>query len=401
MRVLSALLVAVLAHQAFLRQLVTADGRFETLEECEKAYDELLGKTGKVTTEPEVAEPDTTTTTTTAEETEEEKASKPIKKKEVTVSKKEEAKVPYRPPMSGTGKPSDEEGWDYGKNGRDWAETPVGAKCGGPNQSPIDITKYVDIGGQTKSVLWFDYYADPSLSSSTAAQIGNSGHGPFFTDKNIDLGYVKIGDEESEAFQYVFHAPSEHTIDGQTFPLELQILHKRPNGALLGVAVLFKNGGSNEFLAALKEMAPDMPAWHVETGATTAKVSATNVEAFNLEAVLHTSAVHPGGDLTFYFYEGSLTAPPCTGGVQWYVSANPQEAAKEEIAHVTQSIFGSESTANGNNRVTQDLGSRKVLVGHTGFQHHIKQHGHKSEEPPMPRGYTSQDSPWAGEAVEE
>ena len=211
MRVLSALLVAVCAHQAFLRQLVTADGRFETLEECEKAYDELLGKTGKVTTEPEA---DTTTTTTTEaaaeeEETEEEKAAKPVKKKEVAVAKKEEAKVTYKPPMSGTGKPSDEEGWDYGKNGRDWAETAVGAKCGGDNQSPIDITKFVDIGGQTKSVVWFDYYADPALSATTPAQIGNSGHGPFFTDPNIDLGYVKIGDEESEAFEYLFHAPSE------------------------------------------------------------------------------------------------------------------------------------------------------------------------------------------------
>ena len=38
----------VLAKRFFLQRLV---GRFETLEECEKAYDELLGKTGKVSPE--------------------------------------------------------------------------------------------------------------------------------------------------------------------------------------------------------------------------------------------------------------------------------------------------------------------------------------------------------------
>jgi len=391
-RCLSALLVAC-AHQTFLRQLVAADGRFESLEECEKAYDELLGKTA----EPAAAKAEETATATTTEapeETPEEKAKKPVKKKEVAVGEKKDAKPTYKPPMSGTGKPSDSEGWDYAKKGKDWADTPGGAGCAGAGQSPIDITKFVDIGGQTKSVLWFDYYADPSISSGTAASLANTGHGPFFTNPDLDLGYVKIGNEESEAIEYVFHAPSEHTIDGQTFPLELQILHKRPGGELLGIAVLFKNGNSNEFLAALKEAAPDMPTWHVETGATTAKVSTKNTEAFNLEAVLQTGPIHPGGDLTFYNYEGSLTAPPCTGGVQWYVSADPMEASKDEIAHVTEAIYGSESTEHGNARATQPHGGRKILVGHTGFQHHIKQHGHKDAEPPMPRGYTSQDTPW-------
>jgi len=392
LRLLSALLAVAVAHQAFLRQLVEADGRFATLEECEKAYDELLGKTGPK----EAEEEETTTTTTTAEEvTEEEEAKKPIKKKEVAVKKTTEAKQTYKPPKSGTGEPSDEDGWDYGKHGRDWADTSAGAGCSGEGQSPIDITKFVDIGGQTKSVLWFDYYADPDLSSATSTQLSNSGHGPFFADPKIDLGYVKIKDEESEAFEYVFHAPSEHTIDGQRYPLELQILHKRPNGKLLGVAVLFKNGNSNEFLAALKGAAPDVPVWHTETGATTAKLDTTNAAAFNLEAVLNTGAIHPGGDMTFYFYDGSLTAPPCTGGVEWYVSAEPIEASREEIAHVSKAITASESTESGNYRDTQPLGSRKVLVAHTGFQHHIKQHGHKSDDPPAPaRGYTSQDSPW-------
>ena len=49
----------------------------------------------------------------------------------------------------------------------------------------------------------------------------------------------------------------------------------------------------------------------------------------------------------------------------------------------------------GNNREVQDLAGRKVFVGHTGFQHHLKQHGHLASEPPASRGYNTQDGPWA------
>jgi carbonic anhydrase len=307
---------------------------------------------------------------------------------------KDEARVAYKPPMSGTGEGSDSKGWDYAKHGSDWAETEVGAGCAGSAQSPIDIIKFVDIGGQTKSVLWFDYYADPSLKSDMHLTLGNSGHGVFFGSDQIDLGYVKIGDEESEAFEYVFHAPSEHTIDGQVYPLEMQILHKRPTGQMLGISVLFKYGDSNDFLAAVMKASPDVPKWHIDSGAAQTAIDAAVADAFNLEHVLSKGAVHPGGDLTFYQYEGSLTAPPCTGGVDWYVSSEAITATKAEISHITAAIYGSESTRNGNNRAVQELGNRKVLVGHTGFQHHIKHHGHKSDTPPDSRGYTSQDSPW-------
>ena len=42
----------------------------------------------------------------------------------------------------------------------------------------------------------------------------------------------------------------------EVYPLELQILHKTPSGGTLGVAVLFKNGKSNDFLKALVEAVP-------------------------------------------------------------------------------------------------------------------------------------------------
>jgi len=380
-------------RRAFL-QLMNK-GRFETLEECEKAYEELLAKT-QVTTEPEYKDtpaptpaptaPTTTTTTTTT--------LPPLKKSEVgQIPTAQDARPAYHPPVSGSGKPSESEGWDYEDHGASWPNSAAGASCGGTGQSPIDIIKYVDLGGQTKSVLWFDYYSD--AQSGTMATLRNDGHAVFYEDLKINIGDVKIGDTEYKAFKYEFHAPSEHTIDGQVYPLEIQIMHKDASGKMLGISVLFKYGPSNKYLAALKSAIPDMPMWNVEHGAGMAPVSGKNVDFFNLEEILPDGEVHPGGDMTFYNYEGSLTAPPCTGGVDWWVTAEAVTATRDEIAHVRKAILGSESMKHGNNREVQDLAGRKVLVGHTGFKHHVQHYGHLSSEPPASRGYNTQDGPWA------
>jgi carbonic anhydrase len=390
-------LLLATATEAILRNnflKAVSKGRFKTLAECEKAYEELLAKT-QVTTEPEYEEtpsptpapaPSTTTTTTTT-------TLPPLKKQEVgKLAPAADAKPAYHPPMSGTGKPSESEGWDYEDHGDNWENTEIGAKCGGSGQSPIDIVKYVDLGGQTKSVLWFDYYS--GAEDKQVGIIHNDGHAVFYDEKNIDLGYVKIGSTEYKAYSYDFHAPSEHTIDGQVFPLELQILHKDPSGKTLGVSVLFKYGASNKYLAGLKAAVPEMPMWNVEHGAGMASVDASHYDFFNLEEVLPDGEVHPGGDMTFYNYEGSLTTPPCTGGVDWWVTSTAVTGTRDEIAHARKAIIGTESMKHGNNRNAQDLGGRKVYVGHTGFQHHIKMHGHKEETPPDSRGYSSMDTPW-------
>jgi len=156
---------------------------------------------------------------------------------------------------------------------------------------------------------------------------------------------------------------------------------------------------ANEGLEAVKEAVPEMPKWSVEVGgAVKATITGEHASFFNLEDILPMGDTHPGGDMTFYNYEGSLTQPPCTEGVTWWVSAEPVEAEQAQIQQIRRAIIGADSTKHGNNRVTQPLNGRKVLVGHTGFQHYVKHHGHKAETKPDSRGYSSQDTPWAGAA---
>jgi carbonic anhydrase len=379
---------ASLLLQALRNQLP----RFQTLEECEEAYDKLLGVPADVVAEPEY---ETTTTTTTAAPVTTTTTSGPRKPKAVGEPMKTEAKEAYIPPNSG-GVPSTVDGWDYQEHGDDWSELPNGASCAGEAQSPIDIVKYVDIGGQTKSVMWFDYYADPELKNTSIAELRNDGHGIYLAGQQLDLGYVKNGDAEWVAKEYDFHAPAEHTLDGQVFPLEMQIMHKDASGKnTLAVSVLFKYGHSNPYLAALLAASNGtMPVWS-KKGSASMLVSGVHADFFDLEAVLPSGKhVHPGKDLTFYNYPGSLTSPPCSEGVDWWVTAEPVDATKEEIAEVRKAILAGASTKKGNNRNAQPMNKRKVLVGHTGFQHHIKAYGHKKDGPHVSRGYATQDLPW-------
>jgi carbonic anhydrase len=390
----------VFGVDAFFRGLVRRDRQvslvvkdvpvppFASLEECTEGYNYCMGN--QVTTEPDY---DTTTTTTTTEPVSTTPLP-PMRRGEVGTPDHTDAKPGYKPPTAYDGKPDAASGWDYNEHGDDWPST-----CQGEGQSPIDIVKYVDIGGQTKSVLWFDYYADDAIAADSKSAITNAGHGIFFPPKEgehpFDLGYVKIGTAEFEAYEWMVHTPSEHTIDGQLFPLEIQVLHKDASGKELAVSVLFKYGASNKFLAAVKDQVPEVQQWTVEAGKASMPLSGDKPDVFNLENILPMGDVHPGGDMTFYNYDGSHTQPPCKEGVSWWVSAEPVEATKDEIMNFRKAIIGADSTKHGNNRVTQPLHGRKVLVGHTGFQHHVKHHGHKQEQKPDSRGYSSQDTPWA------
>lgn len=289
-----------------------------------------------------------------------------------------EGRHTYLAPEPGTGKPS-KHGWDYRMHGDDWE--PLG-DCSGQSQSPVDLPKFVGGRGQTKSLLWFDYYSDPDLQAATMAKLINDGHGISMDlrDNGMDFGFVKIGDQEFQASEYAFHAPSEHTMDGATFPLELQIFNFDTNRAgagsskdgLVGVSIFFREGQSNRFLGALREAAKDVaPTWSVKRGgASFRSISGEFSKAFDLEGII--PRIDPSKTTAFYNYRGSLTQPPCTEGVDWWVLSRPISASREEIRFLRKAIFTSESMKYGNARSTMPLGNRTILAGQADFQHVMK-----------------------------
>ena len=62
-------------------------------------------------------------------------------------------------------------------------------------------------------------------------------------------------------------------------------------------------------------------------------------------------------DRTTYRYDGSLTTPPCSEGVKWFVLANP-------VALSAQQIAAFRAVVQDNNRPTQPLNGRKIVTDH-------------------------------------
>lgn len=195
--------------------------------------------------------------------------------------------------------------WDYrGETGPlAWGNlSPEFALCGtGQNQSPIDVQR-VYTGSEPR--LKFDYH--PSK-----LRIVNNGH---TIQVNYEPGsFVRIEKRSYELLQFHFHLPSEHTLKGQPFDMELHLVHRSAEGALAVVAVYIQRGAVNEGLQEVWEHLPGMAG--EERGYQTVMVNAADLLPQNP---------------SYYLYSGSLTTPPCSEGVRWNVMATPIEFSEAQ-----------------------------------------------------------------------
>ena len=130
---------------------------------------------------------------------------------------------------------------------------------------------------------------------------------------------MTVGDETYSLVQFHFHAPSEHTVDGEHFPMEMHFVHQAMDGALAVVGVLIEEGASNLGIEPLWAQLAEAPGTK-----TTVQIPA--------EFADH---IFPRNAAGIYYYDGSLTTPPCSEGVKWYLRKTPTQFSKEQIAAFT------------------------------------------------------------------
>lgn len=209
-----------------------------------------------------------------------------------------------------------------------WGTLPDDALCGtGQHQSPINLSSKVP--GEKSAGPKFDYH-------SAAVSIVNNGH---TVQVNTDPGNsITVSGKTYKLAQFHFHAPSEHTIDGKHYPLEIHLVHlndaKQP-AAVVGIMV--RSGKPNPALAATMSHLPE------EEGQTS-----------DFKGPVDLSAIPPtsGG---FWSYPGSLTTPPCSEGIQWFVMESSIEMSRQQI-----SAFSSLTHMGDTARPVQAVGDRKV-----------------------------------------
>ena len=218
--------------------------------------------------------------------------------------------------------------WTYsGDHGPEhWgALSPEFAACSnGAEQSPINIT---DPHTADLPALHFAYHASP-------LKIIDNGH-------TIQINYapgstLTVEGKTYELVQFHFHHPSEEEINGEHYAMVAHLVHKSSEGKLAVVAVLVKEGSPNQLVNTLWDNLPP------EKGK---ELDKDDVE-------VHVTDLLPANHRYFTF-PGSLTTPPCSEGVTWYVLATPMALSKAQIDRFA-SIYPL------NARPIQPLHNRKV-----------------------------------------
>lgn len=230
--------------------------------------------------------------------------------------------------------------WSYeGEAGPDaWSElSPEFAVCGaGQAQSPIDLTAATDIASHADLRGTFGPAMIRESGGVRASGAIHNGHTIQVNDSGADA--LIVGDESFDLAQFHFHAPSEHTVRGRHAAMEMHLVHKSATGNLAVVGVLIEAGAENLAFA---------PFWS-KLPARAGDTSQFENVVVNLDDLLPASR-------SVCRYSGSLTTPPCSEGVQWFVLKEPITLSQEQIDAFTSRIEG-------NNRPVRPLNGRTVAT---------------------------------------
>lgn len=193
--------------------------------------------------------------------------------------------------------------WDYeGAMGpENWGkEFPTCAK--GKAQAPLNI-----VGPFTRSQTRLT----PDYQNGSLTVIHN---GHTIQVQGTPDSKLRVDSKPYELVQFHFHKPSEEQINGKPMAMVIHFVHKDETGNLVVLGVLVKEGNENPGIETIWTHMPQQEGKNSPEGVR-----------FN-----------PGNLLprerNFWSYEGSLTTPPCTEGVRFYILKTPINMSREQIA---------------------------------------------------------------------
>ena len=205
----------------------------------------------------------------------------------------------------------------------------------GKAQSPIDLAVPKEI---VLPEFFFRFPSDTEVEVLNQEGVIDALDNGHTIQVNAQTGeYMRVEGKTYWMLQFHFHSPSEHTVDGRHYPMEVHFVHMARDGALAVVGVFAEVGAENLGFA---------PIWPQLMKGPGMRSVVTVPAEFTQLAFL--------GEATgAYHYEGSLTTPPCTEGVHWFIRRTPTQFSAEQIAVFT-------AMYDHNNRPVQPLNERVV-----------------------------------------
>jgi len=200
----------------------------------------------------------------------------------------------------------------------------------GTKQSPVD---FVNTEKDARlQPIEFHYQADDT-------SLENDGHTLRAKYSGLN-NYIKHGDDKYFLSEFHFHTPSEHYVDGAPYDMEVHLVHQNPIGKLIVVGVLMEvRGRANKIIEKIWQ---DLPLSVGNRGPT-----------FNFNPELFLPQKRE-----FWNYDGSLTTPPCSEGVRWYVLQTPIEMSIRQLDQF-------QAAYRKNARPPQSLKGRRLLQSRT------------------------------------
>ena len=194
--------------------------------------------------------------------------------------------------------------WSYeGDTGPDrWgALDPSFAVCdSGVQQSPIDLAGAIPAGGGGLELQW----------RPTDGEVVDNGH---TIQVNMDAGStITLEGRRFSLLQFHFHLPSEHTVEGGSYPMEVHFVHQAEEGDLAVIGVFMNAGDAHPAIQAIWDAIPgvdDAPA----------PLAAIDPNAFLPEG------------RGYFRYAGSLTTPPCSEVVSWVVMSEAIAVSQGQV----------------------------------------------------------------------
>ena len=172
----------------------------------------------------------------------------------------------------------------------------------GKSQAPLDIR------GPFEKAL---FSVSPDYKNGPL-KIINNGH---TIQVNVPPGSkLRIDSQPFELVQFHFHRPSEELINGKPSAMVVHFVHKNSEGRLAVLGVMLREGNENPGIKTLWTHAPTKEG---------PEVSPEGVN-FNPANLLPR-------EYEFYSYEGSLTTPPCTEGVRFFILKSQVNISREQV----------------------------------------------------------------------
>jgi carbonic anhydrase len=195
--------------------------------------------------------------------------------------------------------------WTY-EGAAHWSDLdPEYVACNGKEQSPIDIrnTEKTEL-----PALRFESKSTP------LRYVINNRHTIRVNYHPGNGNLLLVRDTRYQLTQFHFHRPSEEYVQGKPYDMEVHLMYQANDGKVAGVTVFVKPGRANSTVQKVWE--------HMPKAEGQEEVAGVDINPGDLL---------PNDSASYFMYSGSLTAPPCTEGVTWFVLKTAISLSAEQM----------------------------------------------------------------------